>query len=117
MGYYLISSSNFQIGITTTILGFGTVFFVLIIISLILMLFGKLMKIFSKPEEKQQPEIKPIVKTEPEQSPETEEISVDDNSELIAVITAAIAASMGGNVGPDKLVVKSLRRVRSGRKF
>ena len=46
--------------------------------------------------------------------PVVQEQPLQDDLELIAVITAAIAAQ--AKVGPDKLVVRSIRRVSSWNK-
>ncbi len=114
MAVYLIDEAVLQTGIVTTILGFGTVFFILCIISFVLYVFGKIMVKFAK-KEPEKPQVMPVQakaeKTIEESVPD--EVSIKDDKELIAVITAAIAASMGGNVTPDKLVVRSLKRVRA----
>jgi hypothetical protein len=44
-----------------------------------------------------------------------EEIEKSKDSELVAVITAAICASMGGKVSPDELIVRAIRRVNRQR--
>lgn len=111
-GCLLFNMADFQQGLVTTVLGFGIVFFVLIVIWLMLVIFGCIMKACSKNKDVSEKKVVTItpatVKTE---KPVQEDDLVDDR-ELVAVITAAIAASMGGNTGPDKLVVKSLRRVK-----
>ena len=84
-----------------TLLGMGTVFLVLIIISLIIYLFGFIGKWQAKKNLKVKPEVMPAV--EPE-----EEVDLEDDLELVAVITAAIAASE--DVPADQLVVRSIRR-------
>lgn len=107
----MMDIATFETGITTTILGFGTVFAILLIICLVLYIFGGVVSKFSKPEQTKiitPPQPKPVV-----EKIETVEEELVDNKELIAVITAAICASMGGNVSPDKLVVRSLRRVKN----
>jgi hypothetical protein len=40
------------------------------------------------------------------------EISITDNAELVAVITAAIMASTENEVSKDGLIVKSIRRIK-----
>lgn len=102
-------------GIMVTILGFATVFAVLSFISIILAIFGKIADNASKAAkaEEKPAELLPVVSDKKAESTE-------DISELIAVITAAIAASESakGNmdIGPDKLVVRSLRKVNSWNK-
>lgn len=103
-------------GLMVTILGLATVFTVLIFISLILSVFG----VVSKKTTKEKTALKPAVDTKPVNVvKKTGEKNVNDDLELIAVITAAIAASEcanGNNIGPDKLVVRSLRRVNTWNK-
>ncbi len=103
-------------GLMVTIFGFVTVFVVLIFISLILSVFGLVANrsVKKKTSSKSDADTKPIKKIK-----KTEEKNVNDDLELIAVITAAIAASecaKGNNIGPDKLVVRSLRRVNTWNK-
>ena len=89
-----------------TLLGMGTVFAVLIFISIIISLFKFIPKIeaaFRKPKE--EPQAAPVIAalpTEEEAVPET------DDLELIAVISAAIAACEGTST--DGFVVRSIRR-------
>ncbi|MCR4654687.1 MAG: OadG family protein [Lachnospiraceae bacterium] len=95
-----------------TLLGMGTVFVVLIIIMLVIYCFNfipKIQEIFAKetPEE--------IIASVPVSGPAvTEEVTEDetDDDELIAVISAAIAAyeSESVSVSPDGYVVRSIRR-------
>lgn len=88
-----------------TLLGMGTVFVILILISLIISAFGLIPKLFKKkePEKVQQPDkvVAQIV--------EKEELS--DDLELVAVISAAIAAYEGAASGStDGFVVRSIRK-------
>ena len=90
--------------VLNTVLGMGTVFIVLIFISYILSLLQHVKKIGAKKqtaEEPQQTAPAPVV-----EEPEDEE---EDDCELVAVITAAIAASEG--TAADGLVVRSIRKV------
>lgn len=96
-------------GLGTTVIGFGIVFLTLAILSFIL----NFMKYFGA-EKQKQPEIPVKPAPEPpvasiEQEPER--IPEQDDQELIAVITAVIAASM--NTSADRLRVVSLRRRES----
>lgn len=108
----------FSTALLNTLMGMGTVFVVLICISLIISLFvyvpgleTKWKRMFSHRKKKQNTEERPAPKR-PVLEEETEEISPEDDSELVAVITAAIIASMGGTVSKDQLVVRSIRRVK-----
>ncbi len=89
-----------------TLLGMGTVFAVLIFISIIISLFGFIPKIeaaFRKPKEAL---AAPAVQEAPAVIEET--VPETDDLELIAVISAAIAACEGTST--DGFVVRSIRR-------
>jgi len=94
-----------------TLMGMGTVFVVLILISLIITCFTfipKIQKAFSK---KKTEDVKAVaVDNTIAQIIENEELS--DDSELVAVIAAAIAASEGA-VSTDGFVVRSIRRANT----
>lgn len=112
-----------------TVIGMGTVFAVLIFISLIISLFvyvpgverawkrfwTKVKETFSKEtprhgieEEPAKAPKRPILT--PQELGYEEEVKADDA--LIAVIMAAIVASEGGAVSADRLVVRSIRRLK-----
>ncbi|MDO4942049.1 MAG: OadG family protein [Lachnospiraceae bacterium] len=101
----------FKTALLNTVLGMGTVFAVLIFISLLISLLAyipKILESFNKKEPKQKtsksaPATTPISAVQPAASDHPE-----DDLELIAVITAAIAASTG--VPEDAFVVRSIRR-------
>ena len=90
-----------------TVLGMGTVFIVLILISLIISAFGLISKVSSsdkkagEPEKKEDKVVAQII--------EKEELS--DDLELVAVISAAIAAYEGSG-STDGFVVRSIRKAR-----
>ena len=93
-----------------TVLGMGTVFAVLILISLIISLFGlipKMQAAFAKKKESNAPAKEAVVDNTIAQIIEKEELS--DDLELVAVIAAAIAASEGAT-STDGFVVRSIRR-------
>lgn len=101
-----------------TVLGMGTVFAVLILISAIISCLGLVSKVQSGEEKK--PETKAAPKSETASSIEKtvaqiavqEEIAATDDLELVAVIAAAIAASQGA-VSTDGFVVRSIKRRRA----
>lgn len=104
----LATESNYSIadkvniGLLGTISGMLIVFLALIVISIMLGRFKHL----NKPKKQvvvEEP--KPVVEAVPVETPQEEQ----DDLELVAVITAAIAASLG--TSSDRLRVKSLRRV------
>ena len=93
-----------------TLIGMGTVFVVLILISAIIGAFGFIPKIQAMFSKKEEP--KAVVEKAPVQAPVVEEVVEEtDDLELVAVIAAAIAASEGA-VSTDGFVVRSIRRRR-----
>lgn len=98
-----------------TVMGMGTVFVVLIFISLLISCFRYINVLESKLLNKNKTAVLPgepaaFVLQEEEVADEEEEL-VDD-LELVAVITAAIAASTGSS--PSGLVVRSIKRAPAG---
>lgn len=91
-----------------TLLGMGTVFIVLILIMALISCFKFIGNIGQKPakEEPKQTSVDKAV----EQIAANEE--AQDDTELIAVISAAIAAFEGSNASGDGYVVRSIRRIR-----
>ncbi|WP_286080363.1 OadG family protein [Parablautia intestinalis] len=91
-----------------TLLGMGTVFCVLILISLIIGCFGFIPKIqakLTKAPAKQEVKVAPV--TAP--AAQVPEKDLTDDLELVAVIAAAVAASEGAS-STDSFVVRSIRR-------
>lgn len=98
-----------QTALLNTVLGMGIVFIVLILISLIISLFGYIPKMFGG-DKKKKIEEAPVAVAKEEVALETSEEDLIDDTELVAVITAAIMASMGDEAPADGLVVRSIRR-------
>ena len=93
-----------------TLLGMGSVFIVLILISLIISCFNiipKIQKAFEKKPEEQPSSTTGIEKAVAQIAQQEE--STEDDLELIAVIAAAIAASEGAT-STDGFVVRSIKR-------
>lgn len=90
---------------TNTIIGMGVVFCVLIFISLIISCFAFIPKITEKIQNRKNG-TKEVQDTFVEQP--SMEVTIEDNTELIAVIAAAIAASE--QTSTDSFVVRSIRR-------
>lgn len=114
MSYYIKQACS------NTLLGMGTVFLVLIFISIIISFFKYIPMAMDRSEKKRiakaNAKAEAAVKAEPEQ-PEIPAVAVNpmDDSELVAVITAAIyaAEAAGGNaVSKDTLIVRSISRAR-----
>ena len=90
-----------------TILGMGTVFIVLIFISFIISLFKYIPVIEAKFKKNKAVEEAEVLKEEPKAEAEEATAKVDD-TELVAVITAAIAAAEGTSA--DGFIVRSIKR-------
>jgi sodium pump decarboxylase gamma subunit len=88
-----------------TVIGMGTVFAVLILISLIIACFGFIPKIQDAFAKKEAPE----TPSAPVSAPVVAAQSEEDDTELVAVIAAAIAA-YEGSTNTDGFVVRSIRR-------
>lgn len=101
--------STLETALVHTLLGIGIVFVILILISFIISLFKYIpviqKKFSKKPEVKAAPTPAPAV-----EEPVVEEAEADtDDLELVAVITAAVAAALG-TTDTDGFVVRSIRR-------
>ncbi len=94
-----------------TLIGMGTVFIVLIFISLLIYCF-KFINVWEAKMNKKEKEAPAEPAPVPAAEPQLEEDLTDD-LELVAVITAAIAASEG--VPADGLVVRSIKRAPASR--
>ena len=91
-----------------TVIGMGTVFAVLILISLIISCFGFIPKIQASMAKKKPAEA--VVESTAVQSTVQEEtVDETDDLELVAVIAAAVAACQGA-ASTDGFVVRSIRR-------
>lgn len=104
---YTLGESMKKAGINTAI-GMGTVFVMLIVIMFIIMLLGLVPKLFNSDAKKKADTSKAVDKTI-EAIVEREEAESDD-LELIAVISAAIAAAEGTST--DGFVVRSIKGIR-----
>ncbi len=93
---------SLSIGGQVTIIGLVIVFAVLVILMCVLKIMEK---IFTPKAEKKTEVIAPPVSA----SKQIEDVSTEDDEELIAVLTAAIAASL--NTSTYNLKIKSFRRV------
>ncbi|MDE7414732.1 MAG: OadG family protein [Lachnospiraceae bacterium] len=94
-----------------TLLGMGTVFVVLILISLIISAFGFIPKIQASFAPKKA-EIEPVADPEPAAPVvEEEEEDLSDDMELVAVIAAAVAAYEGSSV--EGFQVRSIKRANT----
>lgn len=118
-------SERLETATLNTILGVITVFSVLILIILLIYMFRIIPYLEDKKKKKQMDigsntepsntesastksvSTKPVITS----STKSESIKLTDNLELVAVITAAISASMGEAVPADGLVVRSIRKV------
>ncbi|HHX11315.1 MAG TPA: OadG family protein [Clostridiales bacterium] len=115
-------SERLEVATLNTLLGVITVFSVLILLILLIYMFRIFPYIEGKKKDKQKAIIssnttEPVIKTNTiiKASTKNEMIDLTDNLELVAVITAAISASMGEAVPADGLVVRSIRKVNKRR--
>lgn len=108
---YTLAENMEKAGLNT-LMGMGTVFCVLIFISVLISCFKFIGKFEAKAKEKA---AAPEANTAPAVSAPVaeEEEELTDDLELVAVITAAIAAAEGSS--PSGLVVRSIRRAQAGK--
>lgn len=102
------TSENMGRAFMNTLIGMGTVFVVLIIISLIISGFSVIPKIEAKMKAKDAPPV-PAVKAAPVAVVPAVEEELSDDTELVAVIAAAVAAYEGSG-STDGFVVRSIRK-------
>lgn len=96
-----------SMGGQTTAIGLAIVFGVLIVLMLVLMLFKVIFyRDPAKQQKKQQTEVAPA-------TPVAAETVEEDEEELIAILTAAVAASL--NTSTYNLQIKSYRRIADSR--
>ena len=100
-----------------TLMGVGTVFVMLILLSLLISLF----RFIPNPEAKKAAEAKAakeaqaaVIAAAPAAAPAQAEENLADDGELVAVIAAAIAAAEGTTT--DGFVVRSIRKVKRNRR-
>ena len=95
--------------VSNTIMGVCIVFFVLIALSFLISLFRFIPMLEEKLTKKK---TKEVIKEEKiqEVTPDEEETELVDDLELVAVLTAAIAAMQGGD--PNQYIVRSIKKVR-----
>ncbi len=94
-----------------TLLGMGTVFIVLILISVIISCFGFIPKLQAKFAKKADTAAPAAPAAETVAAPVVEESPVEDDTELVAVIAAAIAAYEGTSV--EGFRVRSIKRANT----
>ena len=95
-----------------TILGMGTVFIVLIFISLVIYCFNFIPG-NQAPKQEEKPAPKPKAPKKPAARPAAAKEDLVDDKELVAAITAAICAYTG--TSSDGFVVRSIRRAESSK--
>lgn len=92
-----------------TVIGMGTVFVVLILISLIISCFSLISKFEKRGKKKQEKEAASASAADPVVSQIAAKEELSDDTELVAVIAAAIAAYEGA-ASTDGFVVRSIRK-------
>lgn len=113
-----IEKVNAQVGpgeaLTNTLIGMGTVFVVLILISVIIFLMKFIPKMFEKKAVVQTQAVQPV-KQEMKEAPAPEQKqTVGADTQIAAVIMAAIASQMeeetGVPVAADGLIIRSIKK-------
>lgn len=106
---------NMKQAFMNMVMGMGTVFLVLIFISILIGGFKYINRFEEKMKNKKAAAQAPLAAPEPAPAAviEAVEENLADDLELVAVITAAIAASTG--TSPSGLVVRSIKRAQAGK--
>ena len=103
-------------GLLNTILGMGTTFCVLIIVSLAIWLMGLIAQSALKPKAEEKLPVEKVAEQIAQREEALKENREDSGGELIAVLAAAVAAYESGErgvqVSPDAFIVRSVRRRR-----
>ena len=95
-------------GLSTTVVGLAIVFSVLLILMIVLKLFEK---IFYKPNNLAEKKAEPVKQEAQKTAVSDNPVGDENDEELIAVLTAAVAASL--NTSTYNLKIKSYRRVQN----
>ena len=95
--------------VSNTIMGVSIVFFVLIALSFLISLFRFIPMLEEKLTKKKTKEVVKEEKIQEVTPVEEETTELIDDLELVAVITAAIAAMQGGD--PNQYIVRSIKKV------
>ena len=95
-----------------TLMGMGTVFVVLIFIAFLISRFKYISQLENWFRNRKTKNEQAVTEAE-EPAADEEEIDETDDLALVAVITAALAASL--ETSPDKLIVRSIRRKSTNR--
>ena len=100
--------------LVNTVIAMGTVFLVLILISFIISLLKFIPIVMDKLTKKEEP-VQPVPQAQPVSAPKpvVQTPAAPDDTQLIAVITAAVAAAMeqdGVAVPVDGLVIRSIKK-------
>ena len=99
---------NMQRAALNTVMGLGVVFIMLIFLSFVISLFPFVPKLLDKKSKETEEDLTPVT-VPAQETAEAAEEEVQDDTELVAVIAAAIAAAEG--TSPDGFVVRSIRKV------
>lgn len=114
-GIYLATETSLVTAGINTLLGMGTVFIALIVISFIISLLKPISDLFIHGFNKNKTaDVDELNRSQPiaANNGVNEEVDLDKETELVAVITAAIMASyQDNNYTPDGLVVRKIRRL------
>jgi len=107
---WAVTGAEVKTALLNTVIGMGTVFIVLILISFIISLLKYIPKLLGSDQKNKTKSEAPVAAAKEETVVYEDEDDLVDDTELVAVITAAIMASMGDEAPADGLVVRSIRR-------
>lgn len=103
--------SAFFAGLNTFVIGILIVFLALVLLIVLINVFGKVVSNFENKKKAIEPTPAQAAKTRVAAvTTQQPVVTVEDDCEIVAAISAVIALSLGTTT--DKLVVKSLKRIR-----
>lgn len=113
-----VEKVNAQVGpgeaLTNTLIGMGTVFVVLILISIIIFLLKFIPKLFERKTVAQTQAVQKEKPAEKETPVQTQTPAAEGDTQIVAVLMAAIAARMeeetGVPVAADGLIIRSIKK-------
>ena len=109
-GFIDFTEETLSTAVSNTLVGILVVFSALIIMSLIISLFGIIPKLQNAFSKKKTITTSETIDNVVNEIIEKESAEINDDTQLVAVITAALMAYLGDEAPSDGLVVRNIRR-------
>lgn len=109
-GFINFTDEDFSTALSNTLVGIMVVFTALIVMCVIISCMGIIPKIQQALNNKKSVTTSETIDTVVSEIIEKETAELNDNTQLVAVITAALMAYLGDEAPSDGLIVRSIRR-------